>query len=290
MPPLAVRVVLNALLMGSIPIWIRLSSASSYLIGFSRLTLGALLTWLVFRKRVELSAALRESPVATTALGLCFAVHWYTYFEAIQRTSATLGLLSLSTFGLHVSWMSFAFGTRRATRFEWLGIALSALGAWTAAPSLRGQAEIWLGFGLGMTSALFYAAVPHLHQRLSHHTHATRSTAQLGIAWCCFVPFVPSMNFQLEAFDWLILGMLGVFCTFIAHNLWISITTEVPPATSGILYYLTIPVTMFLDWLVFGRPVLPSHLLGAGLILAGHWLARRGKAESKVADSRAVDA
>jgi drug/metabolite transporter (DMT)-like permease len=258
--------------MGSIPLWIELTQASTLMIALSRLSLGAGLSYLVFRRRLELMSALRENPRLVLALGVCFAVHWYTYFEAIRRTSATLGLLSLSTFGIHVSWMSFLFGTRRAGPLEWVGIALSAVGVFVLAPSVEASPELSVGFAFGMVSALLYATLPHLHQRLAHVSHATRTVLQLGVAWLCFLPAAPFLSYDLPARDWAILAVLGVLCTFVAHNLWISITTEVAPATSGLLYYLAIPVTIALEWAVLGRPPRPAEVLGAALIASGSLL------------------
>lgn len=271
---LALRIVLNALLMGSIPLWIRMTSASTLTIGLVRLSFGAGLSYLVFRKRLELARAFRERTLAFSLLGVCFAAHWFTYFEAIRRTSATLGLLSLSTFGIHVSWLSFVFNTRRATPFEWAGIGLSALGAFVAAPSLSGDPGLVVGFAFGMASALLYSLLPHLHQTLSGYAHATRSVSQLGLAWLCFLPALPWVSFDLPPRDWVLLAVLGVLCTFVAHNLWISITTEVSPATSGLLYYLTIPVTMVLDTVVLGQRVAPPQIAGALCIALGHVVSR----------------
>lgn len=255
--------------MGSIPLWVRLTSASTTAIGLARLALGAGLSYAFFRQRMKLRAAFRDHGRWLVLLGACFAAHWYTYFEAIKRTSPTLGLLSLSTFGIHVTWMSVLFGTRRATRIEWSGVLLAALGAVVIAPDIDAPAEMFEGFLIGMTSAVFYGAVPHVHQKIGHVEHWTRSFSQLGVAFLCFLPAAASVSFDLAPNDWLILGALGVLCTFVAHNVWISISTQVAPSTSGVLYYMTIPVTVLLEWAVLGQPPRADQIAGALLIASG---------------------
>ncbi len=260
--------------MGSIPLWVRLTSAPTTVIGLARLTLGAGLTYAFFRERMKLRAAFAEHGRWLVLLGVCFAAHWYTYFEAIKRTSPTLGLLSLSTFGIHVTWMSVLFGTRRATRLEWAGVLLAALGAIVIAPDVDAPEQMFEGFLIGMASAVFYATVPHVHQKIAHVEHWTRSFSQLGVAWLCFVPTAflggpPLVDVTLPTSDWLILLVLGVFCTFVAHNVWISISTQVAPSTSGILYYMTIPVTVALEWLVLAQPPRADQIVGALLIASG---------------------
>lgn len=255
--------------MGSIPLLVRLTSAKATLIALARLALGAGLTYVFFRERMRLRAAFAEHGRWLVLLGVCFAAHWYTYFEAIKRTSPTLGLLSLSTFGIHVTWMSVLFGTRRATRLEWGGVLLAALGAVMIAPDIDAPAQMFEGFSIGMASAVFYAMVPHVHQKLAHVEHWTRSFSQLGVALLCFVPAAPFVELALPASDWSILAALGVFCTFVAHNVWISISTQVAPSTSGILYYMTIPVTVALEWIVLAQPPRTDQIVGALLIASG---------------------
>jgi drug/metabolite transporter (DMT)-like permease len=203
-------------------------------------------------------------------IGLCFGVHWYTYFESIQRSSATLGILALSTYGIHVTWMGALFSTRRPQKLEWCAVLLAAGGAWIALPTPNADPKAFGGFLLGMVSGLFYAALPLLHKRVEHVGLPTRGAAQFFFAWLLFLPFAPTQSWTLPGKTWVLLTVLGVFCTFIAHNLWIKITTQVRPSTSGLLYYLALPVTMVLETLVLGRaPSLPQ-LLGATLIVGGN--------------------
>lgn len=271
---LALQVVLSTLLMGSIPVFIRLTHASSFVIGVVRLSIGLLLTLLVFHRRIALGGARSSNGgvgrYLLPVIGLCFGAHWLTYFESIQRSSATLGILALCTYGIHVTWMGALFSNRKPNTHDWVGVLLSAAGAWVCLPSPSIDPDAFVGFLLGMASAVFYAALPLLHQRVAHLSHATRATGQFLFALLLLLPSAPYQNWTLAARDWGLLLVLGVFCTFVAHNLWIAVTTRVRPATSGMLYYLTIPVTMVLDAVLIGSPPSPVQWLGAGLILSGN--------------------
>lgn len=271
------KVFVTLLLMGSIPMWIRLVDSSSIVIAIVRLSLGLGLTLAVFHKKIDFrklflidQGATAQSRMLLVALGLCFGAHWWTYFESIQRSSATLGILALGTYGLHVTWMGAVFSDRRPGAREWMAVALSAFGAWVCLPTPKTDAGAFVGFLLGMLSGLFYAALPLLHQRQKTLSLPTRGAAQFSFAWLLFLPFAPIEDWHLRPEDWAVLGILGVFCTFVAHNLWISITTEVRPATSGLLYYLAIPITMLLETFVLNEPPQVSQLIGAALILSGN--------------------
>ena len=267
--------------------------ASSFVIGAARLSAGLVLTIVIFFPRIDFGRLWPWSKVgAGTAeryllptIGLLFGIHWYTYFESIQRSSATLGILALSTYGIHVTWMGALFSARRPSPRDWMGVAVAICGAWLCLPAIEVNASAFWGFVLGMVSAVFYAAIPLLHQRIAHVSHSTRAAGQFLFAWLLFLPSVPSQSWSLSSQDWWLLAILGVLCTFVAHNLWISITTEVRPATSGMLYYLSLPVTIGLETLLLQRPPTYMQLTGAALILLGNGFALWSRA---TAASRAM--
>lgn len=271
------KIAVTVLLMGSIPMWIRLVESTSIVIAIVRLSLGLGLTLAVFAKKIDFGKLLlldktftARSRLRLVALGLCFGVHWWTYFESIQRSSATLGILALGTYGLHVTWMGAVFSDRRPGWREWVAVSVSALGAWVCLPEPEAETGAFWGFLFGMCSGLFYAALPLLHQRQRDLNLPTRGAAQFFFALLLFLPLGPSQDWHLSQRDWGVLVVLGTFCTFVAHNLWISITTAVRPATSGLLYYLAIPITMVLETIVLKRPPTWTQLIGALLILSGN--------------------
>src|SRR5690606_28599013 len=99
---LLLKIAIVLLLMGSIPMWIRLLEASSWTIAIVRLSWALGLTCAFFYKKINFKLlSLREirtfprQHLLLIALGVCFGVHWVTYFESIQRSSATLGILAL---------------------------------------------------------------------------------------------------------------------------------------------------------------------------------------------------
>lgn len=278
--------------MASIPILVRLAAgASSFVIGLSRLAIALALTAAVFRGRASFLAVLGggartdadhpPAPSAGTpnmrwvlpAIGLLFGSHWYTYFEAVQRSSASLALLALCTYGIHVTWMGAVLAKRPTGVSDWLGVGLGAAGAIVCLPSPEADTGAFVGFMFGLVSAVCYAALPLLHQRIAHVSHVQRASGQFAFAFLLLLPAAPFQTWSLPTNTWLILGALGIFCTFVAHNLWISVTTQVRPATSGVLYYLTIPVTMTLETWLLSRPPTAAQWLGAALILSGSAIA-----------------
>lgn len=280
---LPLQVALSTLLMASIPVLVRAAEgASSFVIGICRLSIALALTAAVFGRRANFIDALggragTDSRPGTPgaprwvlpAIGLLFGTHWFTYFEAIQRSSASLALLALCTYGIHVTWMGTLFSKRPTSTGDWIGVLLCAAGAAICLPSPSVDPGAFVGFLFGLMSAVCYAALPLLHQRITAVSHTKRAAGQFSFAWLLLLPAAPLQTWTLPGATWLILAALGIFCTFVAHNLWIAITTQVRPATSGILYYLTIPVTLSLEALVLHHPPTLPQWSGAALIVAG---------------------
>lgn len=267
-----VKVAGTVLLMGAIPLLVLIVDASSFAIGVVRLTWALALTMLFLFSRIRWHAFrnIEGDRAILLAIGVLFGLHWVTYFEAIQRSSATLGVLALSTYGIHVTWMGALFSDRRPSKRDWVSVLVAAGGAYICVPEPDVAPGAFVGFLLGLVSGLCYAALPLLHQRAVHINHPTRGAAQFLFAWLLFLPFAPFQDWGLAPRDWVILAVLGIFCTFVAHNLWISITTEVRPSTSGLLYYLALPVTMTLEALVLSKPPSQNQLVGAALIVGGN--------------------
>lgn len=236
---LPAKILLTIVLMGSIPMWIRMVTGSPAEIGTVRLTWGLLLTVVFFYRRIDFLAVLRGSREAGVpfyllpVIGLFFGAHWFLYFESIQLSSASLGILALSTYGVHVTWMGAVFSSRHTSGRDWVAVLCSALGAWVCAPAYDPQGQAFYGFMLGLLSAVFYAALPLLHQRARALSLPTRGTAQFFFAWLVFAPVASTQTWELDTRSWVALTALGVLCTFVAHNLWIEVTTAVRPATSG---------------------------------------------------------
>jgi len=62
---------------------------------------------------------------ATLGIGVFVALHWYTFYLSIQLSTASLGILCLSTVTLHVSWMEPLFYGKSFSWIEFLlGLAV----------------------------------------------------------------------------------------------------------------------------------------------------------------------
>lgn len=271
MTPVSPRLLTTALLsvstMALVPVLISSINVNEITIGLVRVLIAcaALTPLLLFKKLLKGLTA--SDWLALLLIGVVFAVHWWTYFYAIKNTSASLGALSLATYGIHVLWINCLLKAQRPRLSELLAILLCFCGCIIVAPSLDLSSQAAQGFLVGVLSGLIYAVLPFLHQRVSHLPTTVRSWGQFGFAGLFFLCFWPQTHWQFEFADVWRLLVLGVVSTLIAHTLWVKATTELPAVLSGAFYYLYIPIAMLLSYIFLDEPMTFAKVFGAVLIV-----------------------
>lgn len=273
-------------LFGCIPVVIRYVSANPYTIGIVRLVIATFGIALVMRDRHALRALPRADVARLGLIGLFFFAHWLAYFLAIKTSSASIGTIGLSTYGIHLLILGAIFGRARFSAVDLVAVAMAIAGAIVTVPELTLKNDATLGMLLGTVSAIFYATLPILHQRWAHMSSSVRALGQFGVALALFLLFLPKAHWGLRPIDWAGLVFLGLGSTFVGHGLWVRVTTRLRPATTSILYYASVPIALALSVVVLGEPLTPRIAAGAALIVGGSLLglAAQWRSGSRVPD------
>lgn len=260
-------------LFACIPVVVRYVTANPFTIGVVRLTiattgLAAMMAW---RRRASPPAPpLRRGDwLRLAVIGLIFFAHWITYFFAIKTSSASIGAIGLSTYGIHLLILGALFGRARFHIVDFLAVALAVAGAVSIVPEFRLANDVTAGLALAVLSGFFYATLPVLHQRWEHLPSQVRALGQFGFALLFFLLFLPRTDFSLRPVDWAGLAFLGVGSTFIGHTLWVRVTTTLPSNATSIIYYGNLPVALVLSVALLGEPITTRTLAGALLIVLG---------------------
>lgn len=165
------------------------------------------------------------------ATGLIVGAHWITFYKAVQLSTASFGVLCLSTTTLHVSWLEPLIMKRK---FSWIEFGLSlvvVIAIFLVTDDFKGNQLRALIFGL--VSALLAATFSVFNARFSLTEAPSTITfyevvfATLGIS--CLLLFTGNLTPQLWRFDvedllWLL--FLGVVCTSIAFLLTVDLVKK----------------------------------------------------------------
>ena len=253
--------------MAWVPVLISLVNSNEATIGLVRVLIAGLFLTPLIVYRKQLTGLSGRDWFALLVIGAVFAIHWWTYFYAIRHSTPSLGALSLSTYGIHMLWINALLRRERPRVSDIVAISLCFIGCIIVSPSLDLSDGATIAFLVGVFSGFLYAVLPFLHQRVAHLPTSLRSWGQFGFAGLFFLFLWPQMQFSLSQRDWLLLLILGVVCTLVAHTLWVKATTELPAAVSGAFYYLYIPIAMVLSYVILDEPMGFAKLLGGAIIV-----------------------
>ena len=155
------------------------------------------------------------------SVGIIVAAHWLTFYSAIQLSTASLGILCLSTTTLHVTWLEPIVMKRK---FSWLEFALGAVviyGIYFVSGDF--SANELKALYIGLTSALLAAMFSVFNGRLVHDvpsTHLSFYELSTGfIAISIFLLLSGRLNHKVFSMTYSDLGwllFLGILCTSFA--------------------------------------------------------------------------
>jgi drug/metabolite transporter (DMT)-like permease len=217
------------------------------------------------------------------ATGLLLAFHWTAFFQSIQVSTVATGLLSYSAFPLFTIFLEpWLLGTR----FRRLNLLLAVIcfsGLYLLIPEFNVKNTIFVGVIWGLASGLSFSLLTIINRKLSsRYSSLILAFYQDVLAMFCLLPL-----FLVKKFSWpenfKSLGLiifLGVFCTALAHTLFIRGLREIEAQASSLISLLEPVYGLILAYLILNEKPDIRTLAGGGLILASvlwlSWQSARG--------------
>ena len=211
--------------------------------------------------------------------GIILALHWVTFFAAIQVASVAVGLLGYASFPLFVLMLERRIVTPGTTRVEWITALLAVAGLVALVPDFSGSSDTVRGLALGVASGFTFAWLAVRNRKLVEHMTPARVALWQNIfAALCLAPVVLLVErpaYWPGASDIALLVILGVACTGVAHTLFISSMQRVSAHSASVVAALE-PVygIALAAWLLHEVPTLRTAI-GGTLIVAAALIASR---------------
>ena len=200
--------------------------------------------------------------------GALLAFHWFCFFTAIQVSTVAVGLLSYSTAPVFVVLLEpFIF----RERWSW-GTLVAALlcvaGVAVLVEHWEGGSSVVLGTAWGVASGLSFAVLSLFNRALAQR-HGSVRIAYHQDVWAALslTPFLPWVWQPLAAQDLVLLILLGVFCTALAHSLFIRSIRIFKAGVAAIASALEPVYGIGLAVLLLGEIPTVRNMIGGGLIL-----------------------
>lgn len=270
---------LATLLFGVAGLFGKLVPLSPVGIVFGRVVFAALFLWallLAGGRRVTLAS--RRDYGLLALQGVILAVHWGTFFTAIQVSSVAVGLLTFASFPVFTTLLEPWF-EKRSFRWPSLVPALWTLGGVAlVVPRFQPGDAVFEGALWGLASGLSFAVLSLLNRRFGKRYHgAVISFWQDTAAAVVLLPvlFVSPQPIPTLT-DLGLLALLGVLFTGVSHTLFIQGMRSVSARRASIIASLEPVYGILAASLLLGEVPSARALVGGAVILsAALWVTRR---------------
>ena len=210
--------------------------------------------------------------------GLLLGGHWLTFFLAVKVAGvgiATLGFASFPAFAILLEGMLFRERTRPV---EFGLVALVCFGLLLVTPQFDLGSQSTLGLLYGIVSGLTFALLSLLNRAVTRDVDPVQAALwQNGTILLCLLPFTWSSLPAVPAMDWLWLGLLGVFCTGLAHSLFVASLKVLKARTTAVIFALEPVYGITIAWWLFNEQPTARMLVGGALIILASVIASRLK-------------
>lgn len=154
------------------------------------------------------------------ALGILMALHWATYFAAMQYSSVSVGMIALFTFPVITVLIEPFFEKVSLVWQDVVSAFTVVVGVYLIVPERSLDNDITLGVVIGITSAVLYA-----FRNIIHRKHFKQYSGAKAMAWqtliiSLFLLPIGSNNIMESSLNsWLMLLLLGTVFTALPHAL-----------------------------------------------------------------------
>lgn len=249
----------------------KLSVLPAPLIVFGRVFFAGLVLLMVcWFQHIPLRPKRPQDGFLLLGLGVLLALHWTTFFQAINVSNVAIGLLSFSSFPLFTAVLEPLLLHQRPRRVEIVAALLILLGIYLLVPSFTLQNQTTLGVMWGVISAAAFALLSVANRWLGRtYPSLMISLYQDGIAAIVLLPvfFLTATGSFWTPHELLILLILGVVCTALAHTLFIASMRDITAQSASLLASLEPLWGIVFGVLLLGAIPAASTLLGGAIIL-----------------------
>lgn len=202
--------------------------------------------------------------------GVLLAVHWCAFFLSIQISSVALGLLTFSTFPLFVTLLEPLLFKQRVQRQDIITALIVFAGLVLVLPPFDFTQRPFQGAVWGIFSGLTFALLVIFNKRnLVLEPPVRLAFFQNLFASAAILPFFALIPQPLPApGQILLLAILGVVFTALAHTLFISSLTNLRAATVSIITCLEPLYGIILAIILLGELPTPRMIAGGTIILS----------------------
>ena len=201
--------------------------------------------------------------------GFLLAVHWLSFFAAIQASSVAVGLITFSSFPLFVTFMEPIFFKEKFKKIDLLTAVAVFAGIVLVVPDMDLSNDVTLGSIYGLVSGFTFAVLGLVNRRNARQCHPVSAAfyQNLFAALSLVIPVLTMQPHPPVAHDILLLALLGIIFTALAHGCFITGLTCIRVQTASVIAGMEPVYGILFAFLLLGEVPDVSTLIGGVLII-----------------------
>ena len=261
---------IGALMFGLTGVFGKLAAASPTVIVFGRAAF-AVLALTLFARFASRTAWRRLQASDYRRLlvsGLLLSGHWISFFISVKTAGvaiATLGFASFPAFTVLLEGLIFR---ERIRANEILLVVLVSIGLVLVTPAFDLASQATLGLFWSVLSGLLFSLLSLNNRASSARIPPVQAAlCQNVVVAVCMLPVAAPELATVRALDWLWIALLGVFCTGLAHSLFVASLAVIKARTAAVVFAMEPIYGIAMAWLLFGENPTARMLFGGALII-----------------------
>jgi len=258
-------------LFGFSSLFARLINQNAIIITFGRVFFSFVFLFIFAQlNKLELKLNSRKDYFLIIVSGIILAVHWFCFFQSVQLSTVAIGTITFSTFPLFASFLEPVFFREKIKIRTVVCSIVMLAGIFILAQNNNSEVSIQkiYGISIGLVSGLTYAILSLLNRRFStkYHSQIIVFYEQLSAA-IVLLPFVFIIKPAVPAKDLLLLAVLGIVFTAIAHALFVKGLAHVKVSTAGIISGLEAVYSIVLALILLREVPMMNEIAGGAIVL-----------------------
>lgn len=257
------------LLLGTTGLFARWISISSIGITFGRVLLSSIVLFAFCKyKGQDIRIKSRKDGLSFLVAGILLAIHWITFMQSAKISTVAVCTISFATFPLFVTFLEPIVFKTKLTGKNILLAALVVIGIAITAWGADIRSDYFMGFVVGFISAISYAFLQLFNKSFTAkgYNGTVISMYEQGLVAVVLLPIVLMSNIHPTGRDIILLLVLGIFCTAIAHTTLISAMKSISARLVGMCNSMETIYAIVLAAILLGEAPTINEIIGAIIV------------------------
>ncbi|MBC3481789.1 DMT family transporter [Pseudomonas sp. SWRI77] len=212
--------------------------------------------------------------------GVLLAGHWVSFFIAVKVGGVAIATLGFTSFPAFTVILEGVLFRERIRRNEAVLVVLVCIGLVLVTPAFDLASQATGGLLWAMLSGLLFSLLSLTNRAGSGRLPAVQAALwQNLVVSLCLLPFAASGLAAVTPMDWVWIALLGIFCTGVAHSLFVASLAVIKARTAAVVFGMEPVYGIAVAWAVFAETPTMRMLLGGALIIFAIVLSSRLAAE-----------